>query len=255
MCLIIFANNYHPKYKLVVAANRDEFYERPTSLANFWEDEPNILAGRDLKEGGTWLGVNTLGYFAALTNYRDPTNQKDIAPSRGQLVKNYLASNINPTDYIANLPEGGVAYNGFNLLLADYHNLYYYSNLEKEVRLIPKGVHGLSNNLLNIPWPKVSKGIKNLEEILAEDDVNVDELFKMMADREQAEDSKLPDTGVGLELERILAPAFVTSPNYGTRLTTVILIDYSHNIKFWERTFINHEPNKWDEVYYEIPRD
>lgn len=252
MCLIIFAYDYHPQYKLVVAANRDEFYERPTLAANFWEDEPNILAGQDLREGGTWLGVNALGYFAALTNYRDPTNIKDNAPSRGQLVKNYLTANVSPTTYIATIPNAGADYNGFNLLLADKDNLYYFSNQKQEMQELSKGVYGLSNSLLNVKWPKVTKGINKLTGILSKDNFEVNDLFTMMADSELVEDDELPNTGVGLDLERILAPAFVVSPNYGTSLTTVLLIDYDFNIKYWERTFINQNPDNWEEAYYEI---
>ncbi|NLJ72409.1 MAG: NRDE family protein [Syntrophomonadaceae bacterium] len=252
MCLIIFAYDYHSKYKLVVAANRDEFYERPTVKASFWKDEPTILAGQDLKEGGTWLGVNTDGHFAALTNYRDPSSIKDNAPSRGQLVKNYLISNLSPTEYMETIPNAGSDYNGFNLLLGDKSDLYYLSNQKQERQKLSKGVYGLSNSLLNVKWPKVTKGIDNLTEILSGNNFEVNDLFNMMADRDLVKDEDLPNTGVGMELERILAPAFVVSPNYGTSLTTVLLMDYESNVKYWERTFINQNPNNWEEAYYEI---
>lgn len=252
MCLIIFAHQYHPQYKLVVAANRDEFYERPTLPAAYWQDNPHIIAGRDLSEGGTWMGITTKGRFAALTNYRDPANHKEAAPSRGHLVHQYLNSTLKPQDYLANIDAGGTKYNGFNLLVGDLEALFYYSNREELIREVPPGVHGLSNALLNDPWPKVEKGIKNLTNTLEGKTVNVESLFTMMANQEMAEDKDLPNTGVSLEMERMLAPSFVTSSNYGTRVSTVILVTHDNNMKFWERTFINHQPDKWEEVYYEI---
>lgn len=252
MCLIIFAYDYHPKYKLVVTANRDEYYSRPTLPAHFWEENPQILAGKDLKEGGTWMGINNRGYFAALTNYRDPASNKENAPSRGHLVKNYLESSIEPETYLAGLIDKSVYYNGFNLLLGTKDSLYYYSNREKAVREIASGIHGLSNGLLNEPWPKVTKGINMLAEILKNEEVEMKSLFAMMTDREQFADELLPSTGVSLEWERILAPLFVISPGYGTRVTTVILVDRNNNIKFGERTYMDRQPDKWKEVYYEI---
>ncbi|MDD3853929.1 MAG: NRDE family protein [Syntrophomonadaceae bacterium] len=251
MCLILFAYDCHPRYKLVVAANRDEFYQRPTLPADYWIDNKEIMAGRDLQEGGTWMGVTTDGRFAALTNYRDPSSFKKAAPSRGHLVQNYLSSNRTPAAYLETLSDGGAAYNGFNLLLGTRESLYYYSNREKLVREISHGVHGLSNSLLNVPWPKVTKGINELSKALQQEEVEVEQLFAIMTDRELPPDQDLPETGVGLEMERVLAPAFVMSPEYGTRLTTVILIDRNNKIQFWERSFINRQPDSWNEVYYE----
>ena len=250
MCTILFAYDCHPRYKLVVAANRDEFYQRPTAPAAFWADNPDILAGRDLKEGGTWMGITTSGCFAALTNYRDPSSFKAEARSRGYLVKDYLNSNMAPETYAADLVDGGSAYNGFNLLMGTCQSMYHYSNREQIIRKVPAGIHGLSNALLNTPWPKVSKGIKELSNLLQHDDIKAEQLFAMMADREQPDDQDLPRTGVSLEMERMLAPMFVISPNYGTCLTTVILVERNHNFQFWERTFINGQPHTWDEVYY-----
>lgn len=252
MCLILFAYDCHPQYQLVVAANRDEFYKRPTLPANFWPDNPDILAGKDLREGGTWTGITTAGRFAALTNYRDPSSYKREAPSRGHLVQKYLAGNMEPEAYIDNLPDGGAAYNGFNLLLGTPASLYYYSNRERITRRVEKGIHGLSNSLLDVPWPKVVKGTRALENIMQNDNISAESLFAMLADREQPDDRDLPETGVGLEMERILAPAFVISPNYGTGLSTVILVDRENNIQFWERSYINRNPDTWNEVYFEV---
>jgi len=253
MCIILFAYDCHPRYKLVVAANRDEFYQRPTAAAAFWPDHPDILAGRDLKEGGTWMGITTNGCFAALTNYRDPSSFRPEARSRGHLVKDYLNSNLAPKTYTADLPNGGSAYNGFNLLMGTNDSMYYYSNREKIIRQIPAGIHGLSNALLNTPWPKVSKGIKAMAQLIQHDDIEAEQLFAMMSNQELPDEQDLPQTGVSLEMERMLAPIFVTSPDYGTCLTTVILVERNHNFQFWERSYINGQPDSWDEVYYRYP--
>lgn len=252
MCTILFAYDCHPRYKLVVAANRDEFYQRPTAPAAFWTENPDIVAGRDLKEGGTWMGITTSGRFAALTNYRDPASFRPEARSRGHLVKDYLNSNMVPETYIDNLVDGGSSYNGFNLLMGTNESLYYYSNREKIIRKLPAGVHGLSNALLNTPWPKVSKGIKQLSNLLQQDDIRAEQLFSIMTDREQPHDQDLPHTGVSLEMERMLAPMFVMSPKYGTCLTTVILMERNYNVQFWERSFKDGQPDNWEEVYYQF---
>jgi uncharacterized protein with NRDE domain len=252
MCLIIFANDYHPRYQLVVAANRDEFYKRPAYPAAFWEEHPWILAGKDAKEGGTWLGITIEGRFAVLTNYRDPASFKAGAPSRGNLVLDYLRSEHDPVSFVKKIPEGGEAYNGFNLLLGSVDSLYYYSNREKKLRKVEKGFHGLSNSLLDVPWPKVTKGRERLAAILNKDSFEVEELFYMMMDREEADDKNLPSTGVSLEMERWLSPAFITSREYGTRVTTVITADRQNRIRFWERSFDPQQISKYNEVYYEF---
>jgi uncharacterized protein with NRDE domain len=252
MCLILFAYENHPQYRLVVAANRDEFYSRPTLPAGFWPESPNILAGRDLKEGGTWMGITTSGRFAALTNYRDPASNKKEAPSRGHLVHKYLADTMAPSSYIDHIPDGGRDYNGFNLLIGDCESLYYYSNRQQILREVSAGVYGLSNALLDDPWPKVIKGKKELQLALQHDQVNAEQLFAILADQEQPDDRDLPHTGVSLEMERKLAPAFVTMSGYGTKTSTVILIDRSQQVRFWERTFTAEKPDAWKEVYYEF---
>jgi len=236
----------------VVAANRDEFYSRPTSPADFWQDNPEILAGRDLREGGTWMGITTNGRFAALTNYRDPSRNKKTAPSRGHLVQRFLDSTMTPSAYIDQIPDAGKEYNGFNLLIGEHDSLYYYSNREQILRPVSPGIHGLSNALLNDPWPKVIKGKQALEMALHHDEVKPEQLFAILVDQEPVEDQELPDTGVGLEMERGLAPAFVTMSGYGTKTSTVILIDHSDQVRFWERSFTEERPDVWTEVYYEL---
>ncbi|WP_033543113.1 NRDE family protein [Planococcus sp. CAU13] len=236
MCLINFQYRQHPHYKLVVAANRDEFYGRPALQAHFWEDHPEILAGRDLSQMGTWLGVTKSGRFAALTNFRDPSLPETGKISRGALVRDYLASDSNPENFLKALEPD--AYTGFNVLLGDTEKLFYYNNLQQEIVDVSPGIHGLSNHFLNTPWPKVVKGKSRLESYLDNTpEADPDDLFELLLDAEQAADPHLPVTGVGLEFERILSPIFIKTPDYGTRSATVLLVDYENNITFAERTY------------------
>lgn len=237
MCLINFSFHQHPLYKLIVVANRDEFYERPTKEAHFWNDEPTILAGRDLQQMGTWLGVSKNGRFAAITNYRDPSLPEVRRFSRGEIVRNYLTSNDNPETFISKLAEKREDYAGFNVLLGNGNQLVHYNNIFDEKTEILPGTHSLSNHTLNTPWPKVVKGKTCLHEIIEKNNVEVDELFQLLLDNEQAPDDKLPNTGVGIEMERALSSLFIHLPNYGTRSSTVVLIDQNDQVAFVERTF------------------
>jgi uncharacterized protein with NRDE domain len=252
MCLIFLAYDYHPQYKLVVAANRDEYYSRPTLAADFWPDNPSILAGKDLIKGGTWMGITTTGRFSAVTTYREPLIYPPHLPSRGLLAKNYLNSNDAPEVYMENLVNKASEYKGYSLLAGTFESLYYLSNRENIIRKLDKGLYGLSNSLLNVPWPKVTKGIKALADCLQHDDIKVEHLFAIMADKEPPDDKDLPDTGIGLERERMLSPACIVSPNYGTRATTVILVDHDNQIKFRERTLDPAQSGTWSEVSYEL---
>ena len=245
MCLIIFAYRFHPHYRLILAANRDEFYDRPTQSAVFWEDAPDILAGRDLKAGGTWMGVTKTGRLAAITNYREAGSTREDAPSRGDLVRDYLTGNSAPYDYLKTVQDKGQIYNGFNLIIGDANNLYYFSNRDKIIRTIPPGVHGLSNHLLNTSWPKVTKATSKLQSLIGQKErISPDNIFKILRDRSTPTDKDLPDTGVGLEWERILSPVFITSDIYGTRCASVLLWENSGAITFLERTFDGHLQGK-----------
>lgn len=236
MCLINFQYKEHPKYKLIVAANRDEFYGRPTQQAHFWEDEPSILAGRDLQQGGTWLGITKTGRFAALTNFRDPSKPEAGKISRGALVRDFLAGTSSPPDFLAELSPSD--YTGFNLLIGDSSGLFYYNNLQSETSEISPGTYGLSNHFLDTPWPKVVKGKKYLSEYLSShEEIELDALFTILANSEQANDAELPHTGIGLDFERKLSAMFIKTPDYGTRSASVVLIDYDDNIIFAERTY------------------
>lgn len=252
MCLILWANDFHSKYKLVVAANRDEFYSRPTLPASFWPENPSILAGQDLKEGGTWMGITTSGRFATLTNYRDPKNINPGAPSRGKLVQKYLESSLSTEEYMQSLIKEGHQYNGFNLLAGTGEELYYFSNREMVVHKVQKGIHGLSNSLLDVPWPKVARGVKEMEKCLQAIDLDIKLLFDIMLDREMPDDDQLPSTGVSKELERMLAPLFIESKNYGTRSTTVLLVERNNYARFWERSFNPLHRNSFSERQYEF---
>jgi uncharacterized protein with NRDE domain len=244
MCLILLAYNVHPLYRLILAANRDEFFSRPTTPAVFWEDASQILAGRDLKEGGTWLGLTRSGRIAAITNYRDPRSERKDAPSRGGLVSGFLHRFMPVEVYLAFLNREGTAYNGFNLIFGNMKRLCWFSNHSSSPRFLEPGIHGLSNHLLDTPWPKVSRGIEALEFLVAKGKpVQPEALFAILADRAVAPDGLLPDTGVGIELERLLSPIFISAPAYGTRSSTIILIDREERVTFIERSF-NGLPEK-----------
>jgi uncharacterized protein with NRDE domain len=238
MCLILLAYESHPEYRLILAANRDEFYNRPTAPAGFWDDAPDLLAGMDLKDGGTWLGVTRNGRIAVITNYRDPRSERQNAPSRGGLVSGFLRGSASLDNYLEILKKEGTAYNGFNLIFGDIRRLCFFSNRHESPRLIETGIHGLSNHLLDTPWPKVVRGKEALEQFVSKGKtIQPEALFAILADRTIAPDRLLPDTGVGIELERFLSPLFISTPTYGTRSSTIILIDRKDRITFIERTF------------------
>jgi uncharacterized protein with NRDE domain len=235
VCLILVAWRTHPGYPLVVAANRDEFFARRTASADFWADAPQVLAGRDLAAGGTWLGITKTGRFAALTNYRDPASHRPAAPSRGQLVAGFLRGDTGIDAHLDSLDPA--AYNGFNLLLGDGRRLVAYSNVSREKHELAPGVYGLSNALLDTPWPKVGVGKTALERALA---ALPDEtaLWRLLADDAIHPDAALPATGVPLEWERLLSAAFIKSPDYGTRCSTVVKVGSGGTATFDEQTWL-----------------
>ena len=235
MCLILFAYKAHPRYKLIVAANRDETYARETAPADFWKDAPGLLAGRDLEKMGTWMGVTTSGKFAALTNYRDPSEQTIGKRTRGELVADFLKGKDNPKAYLLGLANSRTEYPGYNLLAGNTEELYYFSNRGGTVQKVEPGVHGVSNHLLNTDWPKVERGKAGLASVISEDHPDlVDRLFIHLENADPAPDHQLPSTGVSLEWERLLSPMFIKSEGYGTRSSTVILMN-DKEIYFNER--------------------
>ena len=238
MCLINFQRKTHSNYKLIVVANRDEFYKRPTAPAHFWKDHPQLLAGRDLLQMGTWLGITKQGRFAALTNFRDPAHMESGKNSRGAIVTDYLTQNVSPGEYLNQLRNNKTDYTGFNVIVGNSGELFHYNNVRNKITKITAGIHGLSNDTLNTPWPKVTKGKKLLREyVLQTEDLQINELFKINSDTTQATEEDLPQTGVGLSLERQLSPLFINTPEYGTRSSTVLLIDKGNNVTFVERTY------------------
>lgn len=237
MCLIVVALNNHPDYKLIVATNRDEFYGRKTASARYWEDHPEVLGGRDLQAGGTWLAMNVDGRISMVTNYRDLSKIRSGAPSRGYLVADYVLSTDHPLKYMEQVAAKGDQYNGFNLIAGTPDELYYYSNYGEGIRAIPPGLHGLSNHLLGTPWPKVRNALQKVNTILEGATVDAGELLDAMYDDAMAPDADLPDTGVGLELERKLSSIFIKAQGYGSRNTTVITVDRTNHVRFVERTY------------------
>jgi uncharacterized protein with NRDE domain len=238
MCLILLALGQHPSYKLIVAANRDEYYDRPSALPAFWNEAPGLLAGKDLRSGGTWLGVTKKGRIAAITNYRDPAAVKKNAPSRGWLVRDFLLGSEEPVEYLARLRRENERYNGFNLLVGMKDEIYWYSNRAGEIVKLAPGFHGVSNRFIDTPWLKVTRGKQGLAEILGNNrQISPETLFDLLRDRTPAPDEMLPDTGVGIEWERVLSPIFITSPTYGTRSCTLILLDKYDQVTFFDRTF------------------
>jgi len=242
MCLILLAWHVHPRFPLVLAANRDEFYARPSAQAAFWREQPNVLGGRDLESMGTWLGITRAGRLAVLTNVRDsPGAVASGAPSRGKLTMDFLCGAVPPADYAAAALVGGPAYRGFNLLVADRHELWWTSNRAPGARRLEAGVYGLSNDLLDTPWPKVVVGKQRLAHALAGGAApGVSGLLELLADTEQPGDAELPDTGVGLERERQLSAAHVVSEHYGTRCSSVLIIGADGRARFAERSFAPH---------------
>lgn len=238
MCLLLIALNAHPDYKVVIAGNRDEFYQRPTAPAAFWQEAPNLLAGKDLVAGGTWLGVTRQGRFAGITNYRNPSLLKKNPPSRGKLTQHFLLSDDSPLNYIQRVSPDMDQFNGFNLILGRGDEFYWYSNMAKDpVRLSP-GIYGLSNHLLDTPWPKVVRTKQALEILLRKTGPLVPEdILALLADRSIPDDRELPDTGVGIQLERVLSAVFIRSPDYGTRSSTLLWIDAQDCVTFMERAF------------------
>jgi uncharacterized protein with NRDE domain len=237
MCLIFVAIKNHPKYKLIVAANRDEFYARRTAPAQWWPDHRQILGGRDLEAMGTWLGMTKNGRLCMVTNFRDLRNIKAKAPSRGKLVTDFLLEKNSGEAYLQKLEPHAKEYNGFSLIAGTVDSLFYLSNYREGIIQLNSGLFGLSNHLLETPWPKVEKGKLEIQALLKANTVSKDDLLKVLSDETVYADEVLPDTGVGLERERYLSAAFIKSSGYGTRCSTVIMVDYHNNVGFHERVY------------------
>ena len=240
MCLILFSYNLHAEYRLILAANRDEFYDRPTASLDYWSDHPDVLAGRDLKGSGTWLGITRSGRLAAITNFRETAVHIENAPSRGILISDFLTGNASPERYLKAVSKISKAYNGFNLIAGDPSGLCYHSNRATGVQQLQPGFYGISNHLIDTAWPKIKRGKDLLQgQMGGREKLDVEKIWKILADRSLPADEELPNTGVGLQRERMLAPLFIRSPDYGTRSSSIVLMEYSGRITFMERTFYN----------------
>ena len=234
MCLIAFAWQPDTAIPLIAASNRDEFYQRPTQTLHNWHDDYGVIAGQDLEAGGTWLGINQYGRFAALTNIRDPKRMTGEI-SRGRLVQGFLQSTTAPERYLQALVDDVERYAGFNLLVGDRHALYFLNSVEKTVKHLKAGVYGLSNANLDTPWPKlvrIKEGLANLLPLPSKD-----QLLTLLHDPWQPADSELPETGVSVELERMLSSGFIQSDNYGTRASTALIINTDGRFEVHEKSF------------------
>ena len=236
MCLCLFAVNEHDEFPFILIANRDEFRKRPASKAAFWEGEPNVLAGRDLEGMGTWLGTNKSGKIAFLTNYRHTDFFNRKGPTRGTLVSNFLTSDVDGESYLQAI-ERPEAYNGFNLVVGTAKKLFFYSNVQNEIKPIDSGIHGLSNAFLNTSWPKVDDGKAKLKAAIEDNELDSENLFSILHNSSFANRKDLPETGVGLELEKVLSAKFINTPDYGTVCSTLIKVDRNGTCSFEEKTF------------------
>ncbi len=238
MCLILFAHRVVPGHALVLAANRDEFFARPTEYAHFWTNAPHVLAGRDLEKGGTWMGVTRDGRWAAVTNYRDGNRPKTGSRSRGELVARYLVDVSSAASYATAVASAGADYHGFNLLVGDSEGVHYVSNRGARPQALEPGLYGLSNHLLDTPWPKVARGKREMQALLGGiPDDPTEPLLALLADRRSAAADALPVTGIGRDLEKLLSSAFIRAPGYGTRASSVLLIEQSGEARLRERSF------------------
>lgn len=240
MCLILFAWQAHPDFPLVLAANRDEFHARPARALCWWPESDFMLAGRDDQAGGTWLGVTRSGRFAAITNHRAPTERDPTKASRGGLVSGFLAADTAPGAYLHDVARDADTYNGFNLLAGVVGGeLWYMSKSERTPRPLSPGVYGLSNDQLDTPWPKLLRARHTLAEalpLLPSETL----LWDILTDESRPPDALLPDTGIGIEMERFLAPAFIRGETYGTRASTVLCASVRGNAYMEERSWGPH---------------
>ena len=254
MCLITFAYHKHPKYKLILLANRDEFYSRATRKLKFWDTDgyPDILAGKDLEAGGTWMGISKSGRWAALTNYRDPEWKLENPISRGKLVLNFLTSSNSIEQYVQVLNNEADKYLGYNILIGNSDQIIYFSNYDKSPKTIKKGLFGMSNALLDTPWPKLNKAKMLLKESVTKEYIDKEHLFSLLHDDTEAPDNQLPNTGIPYKWEKAISPLFIKTNTYGTRSSSILLIDYLGNINFTERRFIHTTGEILEENTYSI---
>ena len=244
MCLIVFSYNHHQTYPFILAGNRDESYKRPTKQAHFWDTDPAILAGRDLKAGGTWLGVTKEGRIGALTNYRDFNHPREGEKSRGELIPDFLKSSNSPKEVLADLIRRGDRYDGFNMIAGTAKKLYYISNINKTLKEITPGIHGISNAFLDTPWPKVNVARDTFRSAISGAEIDEKAIFSLLKNSETYPQEKLPDTGLSPEMEKSVSPIFIETEEYGTRCSTLLTVDNSGLVRFVEKSYHTNEPEK-----------
>jgi uncharacterized protein with NRDE domain len=247
MCLVVVAFNTDPDTPLIVAANRDEFHERPAQAANWWADRPDILAGRDLQAGGTWLGASRNGRFATVTNFRDAQSKSGKFLSRGHLVTGFLNSSQAPVDYLRALKAD--AYAGFNLLLSDGSSLAYLSNRGARLQELPPGIYGLSNATLDTPWEKVERSKTRLKTLIDAGGINDTNLLRLLLDRDKGPVSEVKSDRLPFALAHAITAPFIVTPDYGTRCSSIVRADRDGNWHFFERRFKADGQREGDSQY------
>ncbi len=242
MCLILFSYKHTPGYKFILGANRDEFLNRPTHPLDYFNEQKTILAGRDLRGGGTWFGISMDGKIAGITNYRDPALNIGSGLSRGKIIRDYLESEEPADIFLEKLTKNAKQYDGFNLLAGDKRELFFYSNAAGKIRRLTPGLYGLSNHLLDTAWPKVRRGKQKLKKALAlPEKERQPAIFSLLQDTTPPSDEELPETGVGIEWERILSTIFITAPAYGTRSSAFLSINDAEEVTLVEKTFAHSD--------------
>ena len=239
MCLILFSFRAHRHFPLVVAANRDEHFSRPAAPAAFWDDLPDVYGGRDLEKGGTWMGLHTDGRFAAITNYREGKPGAAAPRSRGELVSGFLAGSAPADEFFRSAAENNALYNPYSMIAGDLRTLYFFSNRIEQPQAIAPGIHGLSNHLLDTPWTKVNAGRETLSSTAGFDDPDAigAAMFALLANDQPAPETELPDTGITRQREKELSPPFIRGEHYGTRTSTVLLVNTAGDVFFHEKRF------------------
>ena len=246
MCLLVLAWRAHPRYRLVVAANRDEFHARPAAPLAPWTDLAGVIGGRDLQANGAWLAVDARRRVGIVTNFREFGRRRRSAPSRGGLIPGFLSQDAAPGAYLKSLDTDAPGYAGFNLLLADRDSLWYATNrAEQFARELPPGVYGLSNEFLDTPWPKLVRVRARFTAALDADAAApgagfADALFALLADRETAPVDSLPAGDLSPEWARKLSAPFVLDATFGTRCSTVLTISTDDTLRIAERRFDTH---------------
>lgn len=238
MCLIVFAYKYHPEYPFILAGNRDEFHQRPALGIHMWDTDPLIVAGKDKKAGGTWLGVNENGRVAAITNYRDIQSIRENTPSRGEIIPKFLLSGEDTYHTLDHIEKRAGLYNGFNLIAGSIDELYYLSNHGHSLQAVEPGIHVISNAALNTPWPKSEWAKSRFNKLLKSGSLDEESLFDMLKNSDRYPPEQLPDTGLSEEMERAVSSVFILTENYGTRSSALVTIDRSNHLNFTERVYL-----------------